>query len=46
VANDCHPSIARIAKRIGYRDASRFGQHFKRLFEATLVESRTTEQGG
>lgn len=24
--------IARIAKRVGYRDVSRFGQHFKRLY--------------
>jgi transcriptional regulator GlxA family with amidase domain len=37
-------TIARIAKRVGYRDVSRFGQHFKRLFEATPVEYRTAEQ--
>ena len=28
-------TIARIAKPVGYRDVYRFGQHFKRLFEAT-----------
>lgn len=27
--------IARIAKRVGYRDVSRFGQHFKRRFGAS-----------
>ena len=27
--------IARIARRVGYRDVSRFGQHFKRRFRAT-----------
>ena len=32
--------IARIAKRVGYRDVSRFGQHFKRLFEATPAAYR------
>lgn len=32
--------IARIAKRVGYRDASRFGQHFKRQFEATPAAYR------
>ena len=26
--------VARIARRVGYRDVSRFGQHFKRLFRA------------
>lgn len=36
--------IARIAKRVGYRDVSRFGQHFKRKFEATPVEYRVAEQ--
>jgi AraC-like DNA-binding protein len=36
--------IARIAKRVGYRDVSRFGQHFKRTFKATPVEYRVAEQ--
>jgi AraC-like DNA-binding protein len=27
--------IARVARRVGYRDVSRFGQHFKRRFRAT-----------
>jgi AraC-like DNA-binding protein len=36
--------IARIAKRVGYRDVSRFGQHFKRWFEATPVAYRVAEQ--
>lgn len=36
--------IARIAKRVGYRDVSRFGQHFKRLFEATPAVYRVAEQ--
>ncbi|MBE7497797.1 MAG: helix-turn-helix domain-containing protein [Verrucomicrobiaceae bacterium] len=27
--------IARIAKRVGYRDVSRFGQHFKRMHQMT-----------
>jgi len=36
--------IARIAKRVGYRDVSRFGQHFKRLFEATPAAYRVAEQ--
>jgi AraC-like DNA-binding protein len=36
--------IARIAKRVGYRDVSRFGQHFKRLFEATPAAYRIAEQ--
>ncbi len=38
--------IARIAKRAGYRDASRFGQQFKRMSEATPFEYRTAEQRG
>lgn len=38
--------ITRIAKRVGYRDVSRFGQHFKRMFEATPVEYRAAEQRG
>jgi AraC-like DNA-binding protein len=28
-------SVASIARRVGYRDVSRFGQHFKRRFRAT-----------
>jgi len=36
--------IARIAKRVGYRDVSRFGQHFKRMFESTPVEYRVAER--
>jgi AraC-like DNA-binding protein len=36
--------IARIAKRVGYRDVSRFGQHFKRLFEATPAVHRIAAQ--
>ena len=32
--------IARIAKRVGYNDASRFSQHFKRLFETAPIEYR------
>ena len=36
--------IARIAKRVGYRDVSRFGQHFKRMFGATPLEYRVSEQ--
>jgi DNA-binding GntR family transcriptional regulator len=30
--------------RVGYRDVSRFGQHFKRLFEATPAAYRVAEQ--
>jgi AraC-like DNA-binding protein len=36
--------ITRIAKRVGYRDVSRFGQHFKRMFEATPIEYRVAEK--
>lgn len=32
--------VARIAKRVGYRDASRFSQHFRRLFGAAPVAYR------
>ncbi|MFN0079847.1 MAG: helix-turn-helix domain-containing protein [Prosthecobacter sp.] len=32
--------IARIAKRVGYRDVSRFGQHFKRQFGKVPTEWR------
>jgi transcriptional regulator GlxA family with amidase domain len=35
--------IVRIAKRVGYRDVSRFGQHFKRLFKATPATYRAAE---
>jgi AraC-like DNA-binding protein len=36
--------IARIAKRVGYRDVSRFGQHFKRVFKATPAAYRVADQ--
>ncbi len=32
--------ISRIARRVGYRDVSRFGQHFKRYFSHTPSEYR------
>ena len=32
--------VARIAKRVGYRDVSRFGQHFKRMFGASPLRYR------
>jgi AraC-like DNA-binding protein len=32
--------VARIAKRVGYSDASRFSQHFKRVFDAAPVAYR------
>lgn len=32
--------VARIARRVGYRDVSRFGQHFKRKFEASPAAYR------
>lgn len=35
--------VARIAKRVGYRDVSRFGQHFKRRFQTTPVEYRRNQ---
>lgn len=38
-----HLPVARIAKRVGYRDVSRFGQHFKRRFQATPAEHRKTQ---
>jgi len=34
----------RIARRVGYRDVSRFGQHFKRRFGSTPVEYRIATQ--
>lgn len=34
--------VSRISRRVGYRDVSRFGQHFKRLFQATPVEYRAS----
>lgn len=37
-------SVARIARRVGYRDVSRFGQHFKRAFDATPVEYRVSRR--
>ena len=36
--------VARIAKRVGYNDASRFTQHFKRLFEAGPIAYRMAGQ--
>lgn len=35
--------IARIAKRVGYHDVSRFGQHFKRIFEQPPSLYRSAE---
>ena len=32
--------VARIARRVGYRDVSRFGQHFKRRFRAAPTAYR------
>lgn len=32
--------VARVARRVGYRDAARFGQHFKRRFQVTPSEWR------
>jgi AraC-like DNA-binding protein len=32
--------VARIARRVGYQDVSRFGQHFKRQFNKTPVAWR------
>lgn len=37
--------IARIAKRVGYRDVSRFGQHFKRHHGVTPAAFRKAGQG-
>ncbi|HRK14648.1 MAG TPA: helix-turn-helix domain-containing protein [Prosthecobacter sp.] len=39
-----HLPVARIAKRVGYRDVSRFGQHFKRRFQTTPAEHRKTQR--
>ena len=36
--------VARIAKRVGYNDASRFGQHFKRQLGATPIAYRIAGQ--
>lgn len=36
--------VGRIAKRVGYNDVSRFGQHFKRLFSATPAGYRVSEK--
>lgn len=33
--------VARIARRVGYKDASRFCQHFKRRFKTTPANYRT-----
>ncbi len=32
--------VTRIAKRVGYNDVSRFGQHFRRRFKSTPVQYR------
>ncbi len=32
--------VARVARRVGYRDVSRFGQHFKRMFDRPPLEYR------
>ena len=32
--------VARIARRVGYRDVSRFGQHFKRRFQVSPTAYR------
>jgi AraC-like DNA-binding protein len=32
--------VARIARRVGYRDVSRFGQHFKRIFGVSPKQYR------
>ncbi len=37
-------SVARVASRVGYRDAARFGQHFRRRFKATPSEWRTRRE--
>lgn len=36
--------VARIAKRVGYRDASRFSQHFKRSFDCLPTVYRAFER--
>jgi len=43
----CHTRlpVSRIARRVGYRDVSRFGQHFKRAFDATPLEYRVSRRG-
>jgi len=35
--------IARIARRVGYNDVSRFGQHFKRMFKASPMDYRRAD---
>lgn len=37
--------VARIAKRVGYRDASRFSQHFRRVFDCLPMEYRASRHG-
>jgi AraC-like DNA-binding protein len=37
--------IARIARRVGYRDVSRFGQHFRRAYKATPRDWRRRNHG-
>ncbi|WP_395746056.1 helix-turn-helix domain-containing protein [Prosthecobacter sp.] len=34
--------ISRIAKRVGYNDVSRFGQHFKRMFDSSPKTYRSS----
>ncbi|MBL9186229.1 MAG: FCD domain-containing protein [Opitutaceae bacterium] len=36
--------VARVALRVGYRDASRFGQHFRRAYDCTPREWRTRQR--
>ncbi|MFZ2277416.1 MAG: helix-turn-helix transcriptional regulator, partial [Prosthecobacter sp.] len=37
--------VARIAHRVGYRDVSRFGQHFKRCFQDSPARYRRSAKG-
>ncbi len=37
--------IASVARRVGYRDVSRFGQHFKRRFRSTPRQWRSESAG-
>lgn len=39
-----HLPVGRIARRVGYRDVSRFGQHFKRLFALSPANYRRPVQ--
>lgn len=38
--------VSDVAKRVGYRDVSRFGQHFKRHHGQTPSEFRVQAQDG